>query len=130
DAAAKIIRRFKLDEEQTDAILELKLYRLARLEILVIQKELEEKRKRTNEIKRLLAETESRGIWSIVRGELEAIALSYGKADKRRTLLVAAVEEPELRAEDFIVAEDNHVLITRDGWVKRQKEIKDPGATR
>src|SRR5690606_3269809 len=46
DAAKKIMARFKLDAEQTDAILELKLYRLARLEILVIQKELREKRKR------------------------------------------------------------------------------------
>ena len=41
--------------EQTDAILELKLYRLARLEILVIQQELAEKRKRAKEIGRLLA---------------------------------------------------------------------------
>ena len=31
------MKRFELDAEQTDAILELKLYRLARLEILVIQ---------------------------------------------------------------------------------------------
>ena len=34
DAASKIMTRFELDAEQTDAILELKLYRLARLEIL------------------------------------------------------------------------------------------------
>ena len=40
DAADKIMKRFPLDAEQTDAILELKIYRLARLEILVIQKEL------------------------------------------------------------------------------------------
>src|SRR4029079_10344743 len=39
-------------------------------------------------------------------------------------------DEPELTAEDLIVAEDNHVLITRDGWIKRQREIKDPSATR
>ena len=44
DAAQKLMKRFGLDAEQTDAILELKLYRLARLEILVIQKELREKR--------------------------------------------------------------------------------------
>ncbi|MBP1636121.1 MAG: gyrA 2, partial [Acidobacteria bacterium] len=50
DAAAQIVRRFGLDAEQTDAILELKLYRLARLEILVIRKELEEKRKRVRQI--------------------------------------------------------------------------------
>ena len=47
DAAEKIMKRFALDDAQTDAILELKLYRLARLEILVIQNELKEKRSRT-----------------------------------------------------------------------------------
>ena len=50
DAAEKIMKRFDLDEEQTDAILELKLYRLARLEILVIQNELADKRKRARQI--------------------------------------------------------------------------------
>ena len=54
DAAAKIMKRFDLDAAQTDAILELKLYRLARLEILVIQQELAEKQKRAKEIGRLL----------------------------------------------------------------------------
>jgi len=34
DAAAQIMKRFDLDADQTDAILELKIYRLARLEIL------------------------------------------------------------------------------------------------
>jgi len=47
DAAAKLIKRFQLSEEQTDAILELKIYRLARLEILVIQEELASARKRS-----------------------------------------------------------------------------------
>ena len=50
DSAEKIMVRFKLDAEQTDAILELKIYRLARLEILIIRKELEEKRKRARQI--------------------------------------------------------------------------------
>ena len=54
DAAQQIIKRFELDAEQTDAILELKIYRLARLEILVIRKELEEKRKRARQIGALL----------------------------------------------------------------------------
>src|SRR6185312_284738 len=50
DAPDKIMKRFKLDAEQTDAILELKIYRLARLEILIIRQELEEKRKRARQI--------------------------------------------------------------------------------
>lgn len=130
DAAKKIMSRYKLDEEQTDAILELRLYRLARLEILVIEEELKEKKKRAGEIKKLLGEASSRGIWGIVRGELESLRESYAKAAKRRTLIEAVGDEPEFSEEELIVAEDNHVLLTRDGWVKRQREIKDPAATR
>jgi DNA gyrase subunit A len=130
DAAKKIMGRFKLDDEQTDAVLELRLYRLARLEILVIEEELKNKKKRAGEIKKLLGEAGSKGIWGIVRGELVSLGDAYGKAGKRRTLIEAIGEEPEFSEEDLIIAEDNHVLLTRDGWVKRQKEIKDPAATR
>ena len=130
DAATKIMARFKLDAEQTDAILELKIYRLARLEILVIQKELAEKRKRAKEIGKLLAEEESYGIWGIVKSEIEEVIRLHGKGDKRRTVIAAPDGEKEYSAEELIVAEDNHVLLTRDGWVKRQKEIKDATTTR
>ncbi len=130
DAMKKIMARYELDEEQTDAILELRLYRLARLEILVLENELKNKKKRASEIKKLLGEEGSRGIWGMVRAELEVQREAYGKAGKRRTLIEEVGEEPEFSEEDLIVAEDNHVLLTRDGWVKRQREIKDPGATR
>jgi DNA gyrase subunit A len=131
DAATKIMARFKqLDAEQTDAILELKLYRLAKLEINLVVEELKEKQKRIREIKKLLSEKDATGRWGIVRGEIERIRKEYGKNDKRRTLIEAPEDEPEYSAEDFIVAEDAHVLVTADGWIKRQKEIKDPGTTR
>ncbi len=125
DAAEKIIARFALDAEQTDAILELKLYRLARLEILVIQNELREKRSRTREIDTLLADDAAR--WKIVRSELETVQKQYG--DKRRTMLEQA-DETEYSADAFIVDEDNVVIVSRDGWVKRQKEVKDLATTR
>jgi len=130
DAAQKIIVKFQLDAEQTDAILELKLYRLARLEILVIQKELKDKRKRAKEIKELLNEKESKGRWGLVRQELLAVTEKFGKNAKRRTRIENITDEQEFSEEDLIVAEDNVVLLTADGWVKRQKEIKDPVSTR
>lgn len=130
DAAQRIMARFALDAEQTDAILELKLYRLARLEILVIRQELEEKRRRAKEIKKLLGDAAGKGRWGIVRRELEEVLAAYGRRDARRTSFDSTGEEPSFSVEDFIVEEDNHVLLSADGWVKRQKEIKDPSATR
>src|SRR5690606_15219864 len=105
--AQKIMAKYALDAEQTDAILELKLYRLARLEILVIQKELKEKRKRAREIQKLLKEQSGQGRWAIVREELEEVSSALRAAGgKRRTIIEAAGDEPELSAEDLIVAED------------------------
>jgi DNA gyrase subunit A len=129
DAAQKIMAQFELDPEQTDAILELKLYRLARLEILVIRNELNEKRKRAKQIGGLLKNEGAR--WGIVRAELESVQKLYGepKGQSRRTL-IEAVEEVEYSADDFIVDEDNIVILSRDGWVKRQKDVKDLAATR
>jgi DNA gyrase subunit A len=126
DAAQQIIKRFGLDADQTDAILELKIYRLARLEILVIRKELEDKRRRTRQINTLLKDEGSR--WDIVRIEIEEIQKKYG--DARRTTISSDDGEVEYSAEDFIVEEDNVVLVSRDGWVKRQKEVKDVASTR
>ncbi|HYO07866.1 MAG TPA: DNA topoisomerase (ATP-hydrolyzing) [Tepidisphaeraceae bacterium] len=144
DAAERILKKYGvaphgqrkpkddgLDPDQVDDILELKLYRLARLEINLIREELAERNKRAREIRRLLDEEEAVGRWGIVRQEIEELARAYGKqpANKRRTLIEAAENEVEYSAEDFIVAEDNHVLVTADGWVKRQKEI-NPETTR
>jgi DNA gyrase subunit A len=126
DAAQQIIKRFSLDAEQTDAILELKIYRLARLEILLIRKELEDRRRRVRQINTLLKDEDSR--WDIVRVEIEEIQKKYG--DARRTSIASDEGEAEYTAEDFIVEEDNVVLVSRDGWVKRQKEVKDVAATR
>jgi len=137
DAAGKIMKRFaQLDAEQTDAILELKLYRLARLEVNLVNDELREKSKRAKEIKKLLeddtSDTNRSGRWGIVRKELEEILDEHGKSPvaKRRTVIETPEEEVQYAEEDFIVEEDCHVLVTADGWIKRQKEIKEPSKSR
>ncbi len=130
DAAKKLIARFKLSEDQVDAILEMKLYKLARLEILVIQKELKEKRAEAKALAELLREDKTglKSRWGIVRDELEAIGKTYG--DKRRSKVSGPIEEVEYNEEAFIADEDCQVVVTRDGWVKRVRELKDPTSTR
>ena len=126
DAAEKLMARFKLSEEQVDAILELRLYRLAKLEILLVQKELGEHRADAKKLETLLKDPKKR--WAVVKDELEDIKKRY--ADKRRTKVVGSLDEPEFGEEDFILAEDANVILSAQGWVKRVREVKDLSATR
>jgi len=116
---------FKLDEVQADAILDMRLYQLARLEIEKILAERGEKKKRLKEIETLLARPKER--WKLIRGELAALGEKYG--DARRTRF-AVGNELEYDPEAYIVHEDATVVLTRDGWLKRVREVKDPNAMR
>ena len=126
DAARQIIAKYKFDEEQTEAILELKLYRLAKLEILAIQSELKEKAAEAGRIGAILKSEAKR--WGVVKSELAEVREKF--ADKRRTRIAGAGDEPEFDPEAYIVQEDVKVLLSRDGWVKRVREIKDLASTR
>ncbi|HEX8433675.1 DNA topoisomerase IV subunit A [Archangium sp.] len=128
DAAKKLIARFKLDELQVDAILEMKLYKLARLEILVVQNELKEKRKQIKELEALLKSNQR--LWNTVKDELAEVKTAYGTGKRRTKVSFRGAEEMTFDAEALIADEDAHVVITRDGWIKRVREVKDPSSTR
>lgn len=116
DAASKLMARFPLDERQTEAILDLRLYRLGRPDVKAVLEELADKMARKEEIEMLL-DSQTR-LWGVVKDELREIAKIHG--DKRRTrVLVKGVEETTYDAQSLIVDEDATVLITRDGWIKR-----------
>ncbi len=126
DARDRLMKRFELDWEQAEAILETKLYRLARLEIDAIQQELDDKRTEAARIRAILAsEAET---WALVRSELKEIREAYG--DRRRTRITGPVEAVSFSDEVYIVREDAFVIVTRRGWFKRQKSYTDLSAIR
>jgi DNA gyrase subunit A len=125
DAAPKLVARFGLTDVQADAVLETKLYRLGKLEIKEIRDELAAKRARAEEIRRLLDDEPAR--WKIIRAELKEIA-RYG--DGRRTRIEAPAAPVEYREEEYIIDEDAWVIVTRDGWTKRQKSFTDVASIR
>ena len=125
DAAGKLMKRFGLDEDQVEAILELKLYKLAKLEINIIREELREKATEAKRIEAILKSPAK--LWSVVKSELEGVAAEL--ATKRKTVTGGA-EEIEVGEDAFIVDEDAHVVVTKDGWIKRVRELKDPAQTR
>ena len=125
DAAEKLIARFKLSSEQTEAILELRLYKLAQLEINIIREELEGKQKEAGRLVALLKSEGGR--WKLIKAELLELKTSY--ADRRATK-VASVDEPEFSEEAFIIDEDAFVILSTQGWIKRQGSVKDLSTTR
>ena len=125
DASPKLIARFGLSEAQTEAVLETKLYRLGKLEIQDILDELAKRRQRADEIQRLLADEPGR--WKIIQVELKEIA-RYG--DARRTRIDGPSAPVEYREEDYIIDEDAWVIVSRDGWTKRQKSFTDVASIR
>jgi len=118
EAAEKIKKHFKFDDEQTKAILETQLYRLAGLEIDKILKEKAEKSKLRKDIETILASQKK--IWALIRTELLEIKAKYG--DKRKSVMKAA-EDVEFSQEDFITHEEVTVIMTKMGWIRRVKTV-------
>ncbi|MDA0379463.1 MAG: DNA topoisomerase, partial [Bacteroidetes bacterium] len=126
DAASRLMHRFQLDDVQAEAILETKLYKLSKLEMDAIRRELEEKEAMAAELRKLLGDEEAR--WKLIRTELKEIRETY--AEKRRTTIAGPDEDIEYSAEDYIVEEDVYVIVTGDGWVKRQRSYGDVASIR
>ena len=121
DAAQRLMHRFRLDEIQVDAILETKLYKLSTMEIDAIREELEEKERLAAEIRALLEDEDAR--WKLVKNELKEVKKAYG--DERRSAIAGPDEGLSYTEEDYIIEENVYVIVTRDGWVKRQKSYTD-----
>ena len=113
-AKVNLMKKFKLTERQSIAILEMRLQSLASLEKLKIETELKEKRKIIKELTDILAHPKK--ILSIIKDELKEIKEKYG--DDRRTQIVKGAVG-EFKAEDLVPNEPTVIMTTQDGYIKR-----------
>src|SRR5262249_37834791 len=108
-------------------ILVLEIYRLARLEVEKIREELKEKKAEAARIEKLLKGKAPR--WELIRKELVAFGDHHG--DKRRTRILYSDDTSLAYDEEaYILKEDTNLVVTRLGFVKRVRSLKDPQATR
>ncbi|MCX8175312.1 MAG: DNA gyrase subunit A [Candidatus Micrarchaeota archaeon] len=114
DAKAELMAGFGLSDKQAEAILEMKIRKLTRLESGKLKEEDSELAKTIARLTETLAD--ERKIYGMIREELADIKQKYG--DKRRTEIVAD-EEEGLGLEDLIAEEDVAVVITQDDYIKR-----------
>ncbi len=113
-ARSQLIERFNLTEAQAQAILDMRLRRLAGLERLKIDEEYEELIRQIAYLEDLLASP--RKILALIRNDLEELKETYG--DPRRTRIAEGVDG-SLDETDLVAEEEVIVSITQKGYIKR-----------
>jgi len=114
EAKERLMQQLQLSEIQAQAILEMQLQRLTRLEAEKLDKEYLELIKKIEYYKGILQNEEK--VIHVIKEELLAIKERYG--DERLTEIVCGVKE--IKIEDLIAEEDMVVTISSQGYIKRQ----------
>jgi len=114
DARAQLMKAFKFSELQANAILDMRLQKLAGLERKKIEDELKAVQALIEELTALLKSEKK--LMELIKYELREVIEKYG--DDRRTKIVKR-GATILSAEDLIADEDSVLVLTQGGYIKR-----------
>ncbi|MEJ2692910.1 MAG: DNA gyrase C-terminal beta-propeller domain-containing protein, partial [Candidatus Thiodiazotropha sp.] len=114
---AELIKRFSLSEIQAEAILNLRLRHLARLEEMKIRGEQEELEREGKSLERILGSKQR--LRTLIRKELEADAEKYG--DDRRSPIRERAPAEALAETDLTPSEPVTVVLSEKGWARAAK---------
>ncbi|MEB3753290.1 DNA topoisomerase IV subunit A [Acinetobacter sp. MD2(2019)] len=112
-----LMQRFNIDDIQAEAILELKLRHLAKLEEMEIRQEQDELAAKAAIIREQLANPES--LKSLMIDELKDDAKKFG--DDRRSAIVQRDEAVQIKEQDLLPAETVTVVLSEAGWIRAAK---------
>ncbi|MFA5161805.1 MAG: DNA gyrase subunit A [Elusimicrobiales bacterium] len=112
-AKRKLMDEFELTDIQAQAILDMRLHQLTRLETDAIEAERKELAKLIEELRGILADPKK--VLKIIVSELAELKEKYG--DKRRTEITS--EAAELTLEDMVPLEEVAVNMSHSGYIKR-----------
>lgn len=113
----ELIKHFSISETQAEAILELKLRQLAKLEEIKIKAEQDELAKERDQLQTLLSS--NRRLNTLIRKEIITDAEKYG--DKRRSPLVERAEAKAITEQELIPSEPVTIILSEMGWVRSAK---------
>jgi DNA gyrase subunit A len=115
EAKSRLIAELGLSEKQANAILDMKLGRLTKLEHATLENEKKQLDEKIASYKQVLASPEK--IDAIIKQEIQEIKQKYQRP--RRTELVFMEQPEEIKDEDLISNEQVAILLTNQGYVKR-----------
>ena len=125
DPKAALMTKFKLSDMQADAILEIKLRQLAKLEEIKIRSEQEELNKERDELEKLLGSAAR--LKTLIKNELLADKKAYG--DGRRSPIVERTEAAPMKEEQLTSADPTTVVLSKTGWIRAAKGHEVEGET-
>ncbi|MGL6029060.1 MAG: DNA gyrase C-terminal beta-propeller domain-containing protein, partial [Legionella sp.] len=109
--------RFNLSERQAEAILEMKLRHLAKLEEIKITAELDELKAERDHLQAMLAsETKLK---NLIKKEITQDRDAFG--DARRSPIIVRQESQALKEEDILPNEPITVVLSHNGWIRAAK---------
>jgi len=116
-----LMRAFSLTEMQAEAILNMRLRSLRRLEEMEIRKEHKALTKERRDIQALLADERLR--WSRIAGEIEATRRAFGdgRLGARRTVVGVAPAAMEVATHAFVEREPITAILSEKGWIRAVK---------
>ncbi|SON48191.1 DNA topoisomerase IV subunit A [Vibrio tapetis] len=112
-----LMQRFGISDIQADAILDIKLRNLAKLEEFKIRGEQEELEKERDKLQLLLGS--ERRMNTLLKKEIEADAEKYG--DDRRSPIIERAEAKAMTERDLIPSETITVVLSEKGWIRHAK---------
>jgi len=112
-----LMKRFKLSDEQAEAILELKLRHLAKLEEMAIRTEQKELKQEQAELEKLLSSKQR--LKTFIKKELKDIIDNHG--DARRSPIVERAAAQAISATELISADPVTIILSEKGWVRSAK---------
>jgi len=122
---AVLMKRYKLSDIQADAILDIKLRQLAKLEEIKIRDEQDALSKERDEIEKILGSTAR--LKTLIRKELKQDQKDFG--DARRSPIVKRFEAQAIKEEDIVPAEPITVILSKKGWIRAAKGHEMDGST-
>ncbi|HAT1596381.1 TPA: DNA topoisomerase IV subunit A [Legionella pneumophila] len=112
-----LISRFNLTERQAEAILEMKLRHLAKLEEIKLRGELDELSDERDTLQKILASHSL--LKELVKEEIMKDRDGFG--DSRRSPIIAREDAQALKEEDILPNEPITVVLSKNGWVRAAK---------
>ena len=117
DPKAELMVRFNLSERQVEAILEMKLRHLAKLEEVRLRVELDELSTERNTLQQILAD--EKRLKALIKEEMIADRDRFG--DARRSPLIERGESCALKEEDVLPNEPITVILSQKAWIRAGK---------